>query len=46
MFESEVLRTIFDEEYLSVQIMFKIVLAHVELEDEGLSGLSWNKRRI
>ena len=46
MLEGEVLRGVLDEVYLSVHMALEIVLAHVELEDEGLSGLARNERRI
>ena len=44
--KSEVFRAVLDEVYLPVQIAFEILLAYVELENEGLSGPARNERRI
>ena len=39
-------RAVLDEIYLPAQIVLEIVLAHVKLENEGLSGLAGNERWI
>ena len=46
MLDGKLLRAVLDEVYLPVHISLEIVLAHIELEDEGLSGLAWHERRI
>src|ERR1035438_10454630 len=46
MFQSEAFRAVLDEVYIPVQIVFEIILAYVELENEGLSGPARNERRI
>ncbi len=46
MLEGEVLGGVLDEVDLAVHLARQIVLAHLQLEDEGLAGLAGNEPRI
>ena len=46
MLKGEVFRAVLDEVDLPIHVAFEKVLTHVELEDEGPSGLTGNERRI
>src|ERR1017187_7243864 len=46
MLKGEVFRAVLDEVDLPIHVAFQKLLTHVELEDEGLSGLAGNERRI
>src|SRR5208282_4526871 len=46
MLKGEVFRAVLDEVYLPIHVAFEKLLTHLELEDEGLSGLAGNERRI
>ncbi len=46
VFQREVFRAVLNEVYLPVQVMFEIILADVEFENQGLSGPARHERRI